>query len=228
MRYIEQLVPFLKQAEQRIILCPSFLALAQTYASLAPTRALLGAQTCSAFAKGSYTGQIDAQSLKQAGCSFCLVGHSERRTYCHETIEDTVQQAKQLLQASITPILCIGETAEQRSASQTFSILEAQLTPLLNVYEDSCAELIVAYEPVWAIGTGTIPSRSQLDEALAWIKEHIKKQRNKADNTTILYGGSIGDANAASCLESPFLDGLLIGNASLDFQKFKNIVSLNC
>lgn len=207
-----------------IILCPSFTHIAMVASLLNGTKAKLGGQTCSTYARGAYTGQTSATMLAETGCSYCIIGHSERRTLCDETNEDVAAQYVQLVAASLTPIICIGETASDHTAGTTTSVLEHQLSPLIEAFKQHpSSQLMIAYEPVWAIGTGVTPTIQELAATCSWLKSFIS-QNFAGATTMLLYGGSVDATNAAEIKTIPSVDGLLIGGASQEFKKFKNIV----
>src|SRR5579871_2974811 len=150
-----------------IILCPSFEVLWPLQQLLLNIPISLGAQTCSTYAKGAYTGQVSAESLAQLGCTYCIVGHSERRLLCNETIQDTALQVQQLLTNHIQPIICVGETQQEYTANRTTTILEQQLKPIFTALAEQHfpnAFMCIAYEPLWAIGSGVVPDMSYLTE----------------------------------------------------------------
>lgn len=208
------------------VLCPSFESLSAIKHELAKTRIMLGAQDVSAYPMGAYTGQVSAASLKELGCSYCIVGHSEQRTYNHETDSIIAQKVELLLMMGITPIICVGETAEQRDAGQTRDVVRSQLASLMPVLDQKSAiTLYFAYEPVWAIGSG---EQSTVDHVAA-VAEDIKDYFSPWDDSwkiRVLYGGGVTAETAREFRVMWGLSGFLIGGASIDFQKFKNIVSL--
>jgi triosephosphate isomerase len=207
-----------------MILCPSFTHIAIVASLLNGTNAKLGGQTCSTCARGSYTGQISAAMLAETGCSYCIIGHSERRILLKETSEDVSAQYRQLVTNDLTPIICIGETAEERATKKTLNVLEQQLAPIVRASKDTPAEcLLIAYEPVWAIGSGHTPTLQDLAAIFAWLKNFIATHLTTSD-IFLLYGGSVDEINASEIKKINSVNGFLIGNASLDFQKFKNIV----
>lgn len=208
----------------KIVLCPSFPLLGFLAPELKDTPIALGAQTCSPHASGAYTGQASASTLAEAGCTYCLIGHSERRLLRGETDEQIVGQYNQLVNNNLTPIVCIGETEKEHAAGDTLIILEQQLTLLIKAYQENSARtLLIAYEPVWAIGTGKTPTNDEIAAIFVWLKNHLKN--NLANATTFLiYGGSVDETNSAAIKKIAHIDGLLVGSASLTFKKFKNIV----
>ncbi len=177
----------------------------------------LGAQDVSEHDSGAYTGEISAAMLADFKCSYGLVGHSERRSYHQETDEQVANKFNALKQAGITPVLCVGETLEERDAGITQSVVNRQILAVIDKYGiESLSGAVVAYEPVWAIGTGRTASPEQAQSVHADIRTLLAKDDNEiAEKTQILYGGSMNPQNAASLLAMPDIDGGLIGGASL-------------
>ncbi len=207
-----------------LVLCPSFPALYTINQLLADTMVHIGAQTCSAHASGPYTGQVSAQSLKEIGCSYCIVGHSEQRQYQGVTDDDVAQAAKNLCEREIEPIICIGETKEEFQKNQALAILEKQLDPVLGALKNTKQAITIAYEPVWAIGTGEIPESVYLKK----IFQHVSSILSPIHSGPwrLIYGGSVSEETMSGFKNIPSLSGFLIGGASLDFQKFEKIVLL--
>ncbi len=207
-----------------LVLCPSFPALYTINELLGDTMVHVGAQTCSAHASGPYTGQVSAQSLKEIGCSYCIVGHSEQRQYNGVTDSDVAQAAKNLCEQKIEPIICIGETKEQFQKNQALTILEKQLDPVLDALKNTKQAITIAYEPVWAIGTGEIPESVYLKK----IFQHVSSILSPIHSGPwrLIYGGSVSEETMSGFKNIPSLSGFLIGGASLDFQKFEKIVLL--
>jgi triosephosphate isomerase len=181
----------------------------------------LGAQNCSPFPEGAYTGELTATMLTEIGCGFCLVGHSERRNYFRETVEQTGAKLGHLDQAGITPVFCIGESLEQRKAGELEDVLTYQLTPLRALRAGTA--VVVAYEPVWAIGTGVAAKPEDVRDAHQLIATHIESLGLAVP--PILYGGSVKPANAAELAAIPKVDGFLVGGASLKAADFNQIVA---
>jgi len=207
----------------KIVICPSFPHLGFLAPELKNTPCALGAQTCSPYASGAYTGQVATSALVEVGCSHCLIGHSERRLFCGETDQTIIAQYHQLVNAHITPIFCIGETEKEHTDTAT-EVLERQLIPLIQAYQENpAATLLIAYEPVWAIGTNKTPSSQDLTLIFSWLKKRLKNDLNET-TTFFLYGGSVDETNSSILKTITYLDGFLVGNASLIFKKFKNIV----
>jgi triosephosphate isomerase len=184
----------------------------------------LGAQDVSAHASGAYTGELSAAMLKDFGCRYAIVGHSERRQYHGETDAVVAAKAQQALAHGITPIVCLGETLEQREAGQTFEVVKRQLAAVIHINGHCISEIVVAYEPVWAIGTGKTASIEQAQEVHARLREQLKAASAQAERIKILYGGSMNAGNAAGLLAQPDIDGGLIGGASLKAADFLAII----
>ncbi|MDZ4154147.1 triose-phosphate isomerase [Methylicorpusculum sp.] len=218
-----------KKPDTTIVLCPSYCSLAPLSELFKNSSIALGAQDCSAYKPGAHTGQIHAQTLAELGCTFCIVGHSEKRTQCHETNEQIAQKVAHLIVHNITPIICIGETIKDHRAGKTVAILEEQLAPIVAafIHAETIPPLCFAYEPIWAIGTGVIPTPEVLKTTYAWLRAHLQQKLGHASqNTRLMYGGSVDEQTSAKITMLADIDGLLIGSASLDFQKFKKIVEL--
>ena len=184
---------------------------------------LIGAQNVSNYEKGAYTGEISANMLADVGLGFCLVGHSERRTMFGDTDEIVNQKIIKLQENGLLPVLCIGETLQQFESGKTKEVLHEQLTKdLLNV--DKSQDIIIAYEPVWAIGTGKSASGELIKEVITFIKKELDSILGKREHT-VLYGGSVNPANSSEILLNDIVDGALIGGASLDCDKLIKIAS---
>ena len=181
----------------------------------------LGAQDVSEHESGAYTGEVSATMLKELGCDLVLVGHSERRQHYGDTLERVAQKLHAALHAGLMPVLCIGETQEERQAGQTFRCLKEQLDSALRwLKPEQLSQLSLAYEPVWAIGTGVTASPEEAQEVHAWLRQQLPQS---AKSMQILYGGSVKADNAATLFSQPDIDGGLIGGASLEFDSFEQI-----
>ena len=182
-----------------------------------------GAQNCSEHASGAFTGEVSAAMLKSIGCKYVLVGHSERRQYFGETNATSAKKIKLVTDNGMKAIYCVGETLEERKANTHFDIVRTQLTEALKGANPE--NIIVAYEPVWAIGTGETATQSQAQEMHSFIRECLKKIFNAeaAENTSILYGGSCNPQNAKELFVCPDIDGGLIGGASLKAEDFSRV-----
>jgi triosephosphate isomerase len=191
------------------------------------TNVFAGAQTMHWLTEGPYTGQTSPTMLKSIQCSHVLVGHSERRIYAHETDDMVNWKLKAAIDNDLTPIVCVGETLDKRENGLTEAVLRWQIACALNgVDPDSAGKLVIAYEPVWAIGTGSTATPAQAQEAHAIIRREIAARlgEHRADCTRILYGGSVKPDNIASLMLQPDIDGALVGGASLNPDSFARIV----
>jgi len=184
----------------------------------------LGAQDVSAHDKGAYTGEVSAGMLREFGVRYAIVGHSERRQYHGETDEQVADKAKAALAAGITPIVCVGETLAEREANRTEEVVKRQLAAVIHTNGHCISEIVVAYEPVWAIGTGKTATPQQAQAVHAVLRAQLRAATGHADRVQILYGGSMNAANAAELLREPDIDGGLIGGASLKAADFLTIV----
>ncbi|MDI1238791.1 MAG: triose-phosphate isomerase [Polaromonas sp.] len=200
-----------------------FQALAQALPALAAID--LGAQDVSAKASGAYTGEVSASMLKDFGCRYAIVGHSERRQYHFETDALVAEKAQQALAVGITPIVCVGETLAEREAGQTESVVKRQLAAVIHANGHCISEIVVAYEPVWAIGTGRTATPEQAQAVHAVLRAQLKAATDQSARVKILYGGSMNAANAATLLSQPDIDGGLIGGASLKAPDFLTIIA---
>jgi triosephosphate isomerase len=228
---VSNLVSGLENSEHtcNVVICPPalYLEMASDYA--AETGILsIGAQNVSEYEKGAYTGEISAAMLASLNIDYCIVGHSERRKYFGETNKQLALKVERLLENSIRPIFCIGEVLEEREAGDHFRVVEKQIEEsLFHFGEDEFSNIILAYEPVWAIGTGKTATPDQAQEMHAFIRRVLENKygNQAAENTTILYGGSCNAANAKELFANPDVDGGLIGGASLIADDFVKIVN---
>lgn len=215
-----------QKSHSTIIICPSFIALSDIYMQTQKTSIKIGAQSCSEHVAGAYTGEVDALSLAQAGCAYTLVGHSERRTNFNESSKIIGGKIRRLLENNIIPIICVGETYNDYIGGRTFDILTEQIAPIIT-HSKHAKTIIIAYEPVWSIGSGTIPDNDYLTSIFSWLSDTTTSQL-PTTNLFFLYGGSVNEHNAQQIIHINHVHGLLIGSMSLDFQKFQNIVSSSC
>ena len=199
--------------------------LAQLQALLQGSPVLLGSQDVSAHESGAYTGEVSVGMLKEFGVRYCLVGHSERRQYHGETDVVVAAKAQRALAAGLTPIVCVGETLAEREAGQTEEVVKRQLAAVIHANGHCISEIVVAYEPVWAIGTGKTASPEQAQQVHAVLRAQLKAASSHADGIQILYGGSMNAANAAQLLTQPDIDGGLIGGAALKASDFLTIIA---
>jgi len=210
-----------------ILVCPPFTALAVVGDVVRDSNVSLGAQNMYFEDKGAYTGEISTAMLKDCGCTHVIIGHSERRTIFNESDETINKKVKKALEADLIPILCIGEKLEEREANKTFEVITNQLEgDLAGIDSDNIKKIIIAYEPVWAIGTGKTATSEQAQEAHAFIRNLIKEKYDSvvADGIIILYGGSMKPANVEELVSQPDVDGGLIGGASLEAASFVELV----
>jgi triosephosphate isomerase len=208
-----------------VAVCVPATYLAQCQALLAGSAVALGAQDVSAREAGAYTGEIAAAMLRDFGVRYAIVGHSERRQYHGETDAVVAEKAQRALAAGITPIVCLGETLTERDAGQTEEIVKRQLAAVIHLNGHCISEIVVAYEPVWAIGTGKTATPEQAQSVHALLRAQLLAASTQAGRIRILYGGSMNAANAASLLAQPDIDGGLIGGASLKAADFLSIIA---
>jgi len=205
------------------IVFPPFVYLCQCEKMLANGQMGYGAQDLSENRGGAFTGDISVSMIKDFGCRYVLTGHSERRHGQGETNELVAQKTKVALEAGLIPILCVGETLEEREANKTLEIVSGQLNAVLDFMKDPVilSKMIIAYEPVWAIGTGKVATSEQAQEVHAAIRTQLKQSNQSlGDNMQILYGGSVKPDNAESLFKMPDIDGALVGGASLKAEQF--------
>lgn len=195
-----------------VVVCPPFTLLSQVASALAGTAVKLGAQDCAHEAQGAYTGDISAPMLKEAGCAYVIVGHSERRQHHFESNDKIRKKALAAMEAGLTPIICVGENAEERKSGQA----EANVAQQLKHCMPDSGHFLLAYEPVWAIGSGQTPTGDDIVRMHAHIAGLTP--------SPILYGGSVKGANAAAILSLPGVSGVLVGGASLDAGEFGTII----
>ena len=210
-----------------VVVCPPFTALSSVSAQLSKTAIALGAQDLFWEPHGAFTGEVSGPMLLEVGCHYCIIGHSERRQSFGETDEVVRRKLVAANQHGLLPILCVGETLTEREQGKTFEVLSRQLGTALSDGEHwNGSRLIIAYEPVWAIGTGKNATPDQAQEAHRFIRQWVAKRCGveAAQTLRIQYGGSVSSANAASLLQQPDVDGALVGGASLKAESFVAIV----
>ncbi|MCU0926277.1 MAG: triose-phosphate isomerase [Hydrogenophaga sp.] len=208
-----------------ITLCAPAPYLAQLQNLLKGSAVLWGAQDVSAHEQGAYTGEVSGAMLKEFGCRYAIVGHSERRQYHGETDALVAAKAQRALAVGITPIVCVGETLAEREAGETESVVKRQLAAVIHAVAHCTSEIVVAYEPVWAIGTGKTATPEMAQAVHAVLRAQFAAATQHPERVHILYGGSMNAANAASLLAQPDIDGGLIGGASLKAADFLQIVA---
>ena len=224
---ISAIAPLVKDAGCDVVACTPFVDLASAQEAAAGTNIQIGAENCHWEKSGAYTGEISAEMLASMGVNIVIIGHSERRQYFGETDVTVQKRVRAALDAGLTVILCVGETLEQREQGITSELVSMQTKIALGgVSEEELKRVIIAYEPVWAIGTGKTATAQQANEVCHTIREVIGAVYSQAaaDGITIQYGGSMNAGNAAELLAQPDVDGGLIGGASLKPQDFATIV----
>ncbi|MDN3506268.1 MAG: triose-phosphate isomerase [Simkaniaceae bacterium] len=217
-QFIEDLLPQVEKASSKVLIAPPFTSIAVAAAVAKGSNILIGAQNMSDVDEGAFTGEVSAGMLKDAGAQFVILGHSERRQHFGETDEHINRKLKQAIAQNIPAILCIGESEKDRTDGLSDQVLKAQLDGALQGI-DNLQSLIIAYEPVWAIGTGKTATPEIAQETHQMIRAHLSNQ-----NVPLLYGGSVKPANITTILQQPDIDGALIGGASLDVESFTQMV----
>src|SRR5687768_15245492 len=213
---IEEGGPFVAE----VAVCAQFPYLSEGALSLQGSRMGWGAKDCSAHESGAYTGEVSPAMLAEFGCKFVIVGHSERRAYHAESDQLVADKAKIALKHHLTPIVCVGETLAEREAGQTEAVVKRQMSAVIHTLGHCIPQIVVAYEPVWAIGTGKTATPEQAQEVHALLRQQLRAASPKADDMQILYGGSVKPDNAATLFKQPDIDGGLIGGASLKAADF--------
>ncbi|MCH5213731.1 MAG: triose-phosphate isomerase [Muribaculaceae bacterium] len=209
-----------------VIICVPFTHLTSVNAMIEPDVVALGAENCSEHDKGAYTGEVSAAMVKSTGATHVILGHSERRQYFGENNEQLLAKTRQALANGLTPIFCVGEVLEDRENGSYNDVVQAQVEALFQLSKEDFEKLIIAYEPVWAIGTGKTATAEQAQDMHAHIRKVIAEKYGKetADSTSILYGGSCKPENARELFSKPDVDGGLIGGAALKADSFLGII----
>jgi triosephosphate isomerase (TIM) len=207
-------------------ICVPFVYVSQVQKLLAGSRIRWGVQDVSVHAQGAYTGEISAQMASEFDVSYALVGHSERRMYHRESVETVGEKAARCIEAGITPVVCVGETLSERESGQTQNIVGQQLTAAIEpLGVERAAKVVIAYEPVWAIGTGRSASAAQAQEVHSFVRQLLGSWSSSLSDRPIVYGGSVKSSTARELFEQPDVDGGLVGGASLDAGEFFEIVA---
>ena len=230
MEMITKLAPYVKDAESDVILCVPYTDLFYSLLAAQETNIKIGAQNMHFEEKGAYTGEISGKMLKSIGVEYVIIGHSERRQYFAETDETVNKKIKSAFLNNLKPIVCVGETLEQREAGIQYDIITEQTKKALDgLTEEQAANTIIAYEPIWAIGTGKTATKEDANDVCRKIREKIAEiyGQNVAERVIIQYGGSMKPENAKELLEMSDIDGGLIGGASLKAETFEKIVNYN-
>jgi triosephosphate isomerase len=226
--YIQALLPRVSSVERtEVAICPTFTALAAMVDSTRGSRVGVYAQNMHQAAEGAYTGEVSAPMLTEIGVSGVILGHSERREMFGETDKALAQKVPAALAADLLPILCVGETEAERERGDTERKLRHQVQEdLARVEPEQLGEIVIAYEPIWAIGSGQVATAEQAQEAIGFIRALVAdRSAAAAERTRILYGGSVKPGNAAELLALPDVDGALVGGASLEAESFAAIVA---
>jgi triosephosphate isomerase len=223
--FVDALLPRIAATRADVVICPSFLALHEVVERRRGTAVKVAAQNMHEQERGAFTGEVSAPMLVELDVEAVILGHSERRQYFGETDTALARKVPAALAADLEPILCVGESEAARDAGESEEVLERQLqADLAGVESGDLARVVVAYEPIWAIGSGRTATPEQAQEACAFIRDVVRMRGAAADQVRILYGGSMKPANAAELLALPDVDGGLVGGASLDPVEFAAIV----
>jgi triosephosphate isomerase (TIM) len=206
-----------------VAVCPPFVFLADVAAALAGSAIAVGSQDVAVQAQGAFTGEVSGPMLRELGATYAIVGHSERRSYHAESDQLVANKAKAALAQGLTPIVCVGETLAEREAGQTEAVVGRQLQAVIDTLGEQLSQIVVAYEPVWAIGTGKTASPAQAQAVHAALRAQLKSARAEAAQVPLLYGGSVKPDNAAELFSQPDIDGGLIGGAALKAADFAAI-----
>ena len=224
---ITALIPLVADAQCDVVICPPFVDLPIAVELTKDTNIAVGAQNIHWAEKGAYTGEISAAMLKCVGAEYAIIGHSERRQYFGETNETVNQRAKAAIAAGITPIICVGESLAEREAGETENVVSRQTEAALSgIAAEDVKKLVIAYEPIWAIGTGKTATKEQANETIASIRKTVERIycAATAEAVRIQYGGSMNPKNASELMAMPEIDGGLIGGASLKAEDFAKVV----
>lgn len=227
-QFIKEFMPLVKNTTNEVIICAPYLNLNKLIEITKGTNVKIGAQNMHWEEKGAYTGEISGEMLKQIGVEYVIIGHSERRQYFNETDENVNKKIKSALSYGLNPIVCVGETLEQREKGETKQIITNQTKLALEgLNEEQVANTIIAYEPIWAIGTGKTATSEDANNSIKQIREEISKiyGQNIAMRVIIQYGGSVKSTNAKELFTTTDIDGGLVGGASLDPEEFSKIVN---
>lgn len=229
-RLVEELKPLVKDAKCDVVICPPYVDLPAAAEAIKGSNIHLGAQNIHWADKGAFTGEVSADMLKELGVEYAIIGHSERRQYFGETDEAVNKRAKAAIAAGITPIVCVGESLEERESGLTGKKVSGQVKKdLEGIAASDAARLVIAYEPIWAIGTGKTATDEQANETIGMIRATVAGMlgRETAEALRIQYGGSMKPSNVKGLMAMPEIDGGLIGGASLKAVDFAQVVNYN-
>ena len=224
---INELIPLVEDAECEVVVCPTYVCLSAVAEAIKGSNIHLGAQNVHWNSNGAFTGEISAEMLKEIGVEYVIIGHSERRQYFGETDATVNMRAAFALENGLTPIICVGETLEQREQGIALSLVAQQTKDALNGFTaDQVASIVIAYEPVWAIGTGKTATKEDANEVIAHIRKTVCELYgdDAANSVRIQYGGSMNPSNASELMAMSDIDGGLIGGASLKAEDFSKVV----
>ena len=227
--FMESFPTLVKDADVEVVLCVPYIDLKTALDLAAGTNVKIGAQNMHYEEKGAFTGEISPKMLKDINVEYVIIGHSERREYYKETDESVNRKLKAAFEYGLKPILCVGETLSQREEGVTKSFVTTQVEKALDgLTNNQVASTIIAYEPIWAIGTGKTASKEDANEVCGWIREKVRElYGNAADEVVIQYGGSVKSSNAKELFSMSDIDGGLVGGASLNPEEFSKIVNYN-
>ena len=228
--FIQELTPLVKDTKNEVILCVPYTDLFYALLHVQDTNIKIGAQNMHWEEKGAYTGEVSAQMLKSIGVEYVIIGHSERRQYFAETDETVNKKIKSALSHGLKPIVCVGETLEQREAGETKKIVTTQIAKAFEgISSENLENIIVAYEPIWAIGTGKTATKEDANNTIMQIRKKLAEiyGQNEAEGVIIQYGGSVKSSNAKELFEMSDIDGGLVGGASLKAEEFSKIVKFD-
>ena len=229
--FIQELTPLVKDTKNDVVLCVPYIDLFYSLLHVQGTNIKIGAQNMHWEEKGAYTGEVSASMLKSIGVEYVIIGHSERRQYFAETDETVNKKIKSALSHGLKPIVCVGETLEQREAGETEKIVTNQIAKAFEgIASENLENIIVAYEPIWAIGTGKTATKEDANNTIMQIRKKLAEMygQNEANGVIIQYGGSVKSANAKELFEMSDIDGGLVGGASLKADEFSKIVNYEC
>ena len=229
-RFIDELTPMVKNTENEVVLCVPYTDLFYSLLAAQNTNIKIGAQNMHWEESGAYTGEVSAKMLKSIGVEYVIIGHSERRQYFAETDETVNKKIKAAFANELKPIVCVGETLEQRESGDALNVITMQTQKALEgLAEEQVANTIIAYEPIWAIGTGKTATSEDANEAIKAIRNKILDLygQNASNRVIIQYGGSVKSTNAKELFEMSDIDGGLVGGASLNAEEFAKIVNYN-
>lgn len=225
--FMMQLEPMVKDTKNEVVICAPFTDLFYTINCAQDTNIHVGAQNMHWEEKGAYTGEVSPSMLKSINCEYVIIGHSERRQYFAETDEIVNRKVKAALEYGLKPIICVGETLEEKEDGKTVEVITGQISKALkDLTLEDLRTIIVAYEPIWAIGTGKTATKEDANNSIKAIREQISKDFG-TDDVTILYGGSVKPSNAKELFQMPDIDGGLVGGASLKADLFGQIVNFD-